>query len=51
MHLIYLLQGGYYIKPDQMQVMNALLIIVLIPVFDYAVYPVFNKCNLFKKQV
>ncbi|KAG8183173.1 hypothetical protein JTE90_013692 [Oedothorax gibbosus] len=42
---------GYYIKPDQMQVMNALLIIILIPIFDYAVYPLFNKCNLLKKPL
>ncbi|GIY30504.1 peptide transporter family 1 [Caerostris extrusa] len=42
---------GYHIKPDQMQVMNAILIIVFIPVFDYAVYPLFNKCNLLKKPL
>ncbi|GFY77018.1 peptide transporter family 1 [Trichonephila inaurata madagascariensis] len=42
---------GYHIKPDQMQVMNAFLIIVLIPVFDYIVYPLFSKCNLLKKPL
>ncbi|XP_055924152.1 solute carrier family 15 member 1-like isoform X2 [Argiope bruennichi] len=42
---------GYHVKPDQMQVMNSVLIIVLIPVFDYAVYPLFSKCNLLKKPL
>ncbi|GFT40915.1 solute carrier family 15 member 2 [Nephila pilipes] len=42
---------GRHIKPDQMQVMNAFLIIVLIPVFDYVIYPLFGKCNLLKKPL
>ncbi|KAH8420454.1 hypothetical protein KR009_010557, partial [Drosophila setifemur] len=30
---------GYQIKPDQMQVVNPLLILAFIPLFDYVVYP------------
>lgn len=31
---------GYDIKPDQMQVMNPLLILLFIPIFELYVYPV-----------
>lgn len=32
--------GNFSIKPDQMQVINPLLILIFIPLFDYIVYPV-----------
>ncbi|XP_076351092.1 solute carrier family 15 member 1-like [Tachypleus tridentatus] len=38
--------GGFLMKPDQMQVINPLLIIVFIPLFEYIIYPLFAKCNL-----
>lgn len=38
--------GPYTIKPDQLQVVNPLLILAFIPLFQYAVYPMLAKCGL-----
>ncbi|CAD7089903.1 unnamed protein product [Hermetia illucens] len=38
--------GGYQIKPDQMQVVNPLLILAFIPVFDYGIYPMLEKIGI-----
>ncbi|KAG9492191.1 hypothetical protein GDO78_000609 [Eleutherodactylus coqui] len=38
--------GTIQIQPDQMQTVNAILIIVLVPVFDMGIYPLLRKCNL-----
>lgn len=38
--------GGATILPDQMQAINPFLVMVFIPVFDYGVYPLFQKINL-----
>ena len=35
--------GSTFIKPDQMQVINPLLILLLIPIFDRLIYPLFGK--------
>lgn len=35
--------GFYKIKPDQMQVINPLLILMFIPLVDYVVYPFLHK--------
>ncbi|XP_030766027.1 peptide transporter family 1 isoform X2 [Sitophilus oryzae] len=40
--------GFYTILPDQMQVVNPLLILAFIPLFTYGVYPLLAKCNLLK---
>ncbi|XP_074032367.1 peptide transporter family 1 isoform X2 [Leptinotarsa decemlineata] len=40
--------GFYTILPDQMQVVNPLLILAFIPMFSYWVYPLLSKCNLLK---
>lgn len=37
--------GFYTILPDQMQVINPLLILAFIPLFQYVFYPAMNKCN------
>ena len=37
--------GFLVILPDQMQVINAVLILVFIPIFDYAIYPALGKNN------
>jgi len=42
---------GTTIKPDQMQVINPLLILFLIPLFDKLIYPAFAKFNLLKKPL
>jgi solute carrier family 15 oligopeptide transporter 1 len=34
--------------PDQMQVINPLLILIFIPLFTYLIYPAFAKCNFLK---
>ena len=43
--------GVYRLKPDQIQVVNPVLIILFIPVFEYIVYPVFAKFGLLKKPL
>lgn len=43
--------GVYRVKPDQIQVINPLLIITMIPLFEYAVYPVLRKCNLLTRPL
>lgn len=40
--------GFYTILPDQMQVVNPLLILIFIPLFSYCVYPLLGRCNLLK---
>jgi len=35
--------GGLYILPDQMQVINAVLILVFIPIFDKGLYPLASE--------
>ncbi|XP_047115520.1 solute carrier family 15 member 1 isoform X1 [Schistocerca piceifrons] len=43
--------GSWSLKPDQMQVVNPVLILVFIPVFEAGIYPLFEKCNLLKKPL
>ncbi|XP_077997803.1 solute carrier family 15 member 2-like [Glandiceps talaboti] len=38
--------GGFNLKPDQMQVLNPLLILLLIPIFDNIIYPCLKKCKI-----
>ncbi|XP_062862673.1 solute carrier family 15 member 2 [Trichomycterus rosablanca] len=38
--------GAFVIKPDQMQMLNALLILVFIPIFDMGVYPLIKLCQI-----
>ncbi|XP_064646491.1 solute carrier family 15 member 2-like isoform X2 [Lineus longissimus] len=40
------LGGAFRIKPDQMQAINTVLIIVLIPLFEGAIYPLLDKCRI-----
>jgi len=39
------------IKPDQMQVINPLLILFLLPLFDRVIYPAFAKCGMLVKPL
>ena len=43
--------GTGTIKPDQMQVVNPILVLILLPLFDRVVYPIFNKFGLLKKPL
>ncbi|XP_040004174.1 solute carrier family 15 member 2 isoform X2 [Xiphias gladius] len=39
--------GDYFIiKPDQMQMLNALLILLFVPIFDLIVYPLVGLCRI-----
>lgn len=40
------LGGGFVLKPDQVQIVNPLLILILVPIFESLIYPLFKKCNL-----
>ena len=43
--------GGYIVKPDQLQLVNPVLILVLIPLFDMVIYPFFAKFNFLIKPL
>ncbi len=34
------------IKPDQLQIFNPLLVLILVPVFESLIYPCFKTCGL-----
>ncbi|XP_043360872.1 solute carrier family 15 member 2 isoform X2 [Dermochelys coriacea] len=38
--------GGVVFQPDQMQVLNPLLILIFIPIFDFGFYPLINMCRI-----
>lgn len=38
--------GGWVVKPEQMQIVNPILTILFIPLFDHIIYPLFKKCGL-----
>ena len=38
--------GGVVIKPDQMQIVNPLLILLMVPLFESFIYPLFKRCGL-----
>lgn len=40
---------NYFMKPEQIQAFNALFIIILIPIFDFIIYPLSQKLNLLVK--
>ncbi|OWK00757.1 hypothetical protein Celaphus_00016795 [Cervus elaphus hippelaphus] len=39
-------QGIIEIQPDQMQTVNAILIVIMVPIVDAVVYPLIAKCGL-----
>ncbi|XP_025836565.1 peptide transporter family 1 isoform X2 [Agrilus planipennis] len=43
--------GFYTILPDQMQVVNSILILGFIPLFDYVIYPALDKCRILTKPL
>ncbi|XP_035702259.1 peptide transporter family 1 isoform X2 [Folsomia candida] len=43
--------SSFIIKPDQMQVSNAILMFIFIPIFQALVYPLFRKCRLLKRPL
>ncbi|CAB3225260.1 unnamed protein product [Arctia plantaginis] len=43
--------GSWTLKADQMQVLNPLLILIFIPLFEVAIYPFLTYCKLIKKPL
>ncbi|XP_045458412.1 peptide transporter family 1-like [Melitaea cinxia] len=43
--------GGWTLKADQMQVLNPLLILIFIPLFEVAIYPCLTWCRLIRKPL
>ncbi|KAL9867237.1 solute carrier family 15 member 1-like [Geothlypis trichas] len=37
---------GFQIQPDQMQIVNPILIVIMVPVADSLIYPLIKKCKL-----
>ncbi|KAI0212939.1 Solute carrier family 15 member 1 [Lamellibrachia satsuma] len=45
------LWGDWYLEPDQIQALNPVLIIVLIPLSECIIYPLLAKCGLLTKHL
>ena len=45
------LSKDLWIQADQIQSVNTVLILILVPIFNWIIYPMFEKCNLFKRQL
>ncbi|KAM4698142.1 solute carrier family 15 member 2 isoform 2-T2 [Rhinophrynus dorsalis] len=43
--------GGFVLQPDQIQILNPLLILILIPVFDLGIYPLIKLCKIDFRQI
>lgn len=43
--------GDWYIQPDQMQALNPVLIVLLIPLSETVVYPLLGQCGLLQRQL
>ncbi len=43
--------GSFTIQPDQFQAVNPILLVTLVPLFDFIIYPFFAKFGLFKRQL
>ncbi|XP_056342846.1 solute carrier family 15 member 1 [Oenanthe melanoleuca] len=37
---------GFQIQPDQMQIVNPILIVIMVPIVDSVLYPLIKKCKL-----
>jgi solute carrier family 15 oligopeptide transporter 1 len=42
---------GWVIKPDQLQVINPLLVLAFIPIFDRGIYPLLATCGMLKSPL
>ncbi|TRY99974.1 hypothetical protein DNTS_029386 [Danionella cerebrum] len=38
--------GAFIIQPDQMQIVNPILIVIMVPIMDSAIYPLIKKCHI-----
>lgn len=42
---------SFTIKPDQFQAINPIIIVFVVPLFDFVIYPLFAKINLLKRPL
>ncbi|NWU36186.1 S15A1 protein, partial [Hylia prasina] len=42
----FFLHQGFQIQPDQMQIVNPILIVIMVPVADSLIFPLIKKCKL-----
>ncbi|NWI95086.1 S15A1 protein, partial [Pitta sordida] len=40
------MNGDFVVKPDQMQIVNPILIVIMVPVVDSLIYPLIAKCKI-----
>ncbi|XP_056122794.1 solute carrier family 15 member 1b [Rhinichthys klamathensis goyatoka] len=38
--------GAFIIQPDMMQIVNPVLIVIMVPIMDSAIYPLIKKCHI-----
>ena len=43
--------GSWYIQPDQIQVINPVLIVLMIPLFESIIYPILSKIKICQKPL
>ncbi|XP_019854584.1 PREDICTED: solute carrier family 15 member 2 isoform X2 [Amphimedon queenslandica] len=43
--------GKFVILPDQVSSLNPIFLIIFIPIFETIIYPLFARCNIFKKPL
>ncbi|XP_015751378.1 PREDICTED: solute carrier family 15 member 2-like [Acropora digitifera] len=39
-------EGGYTLRSDQIQALNPILVLILIPLYDGVIYPIFERCQM-----
>ncbi|NXR55176.1 S15A1 protein, partial [Hippolais icterina] len=44
--VVFFLHQGFQVQPDQMQIVNPILIVIMVPVVDSVIYPLIKKCKL-----
>ena len=49
--LSYALSDGFTLLPDQIQALNPILVLLLIPLFNYIIYPLLAKFNLLTRPL
>ncbi|NXP22493.1 S15A1 protein, partial [Scytalopus superciliaris] len=40
------MNGDFVVQPDQMQIVNPILIVIMVPVVDSVIYPLIKKCKI-----
>ena len=37
---------NFYWRPDQVQIFNPVLVLILVPIFETVIYPLLKKCGI-----